>query len=205
MTDELLTATSIRSLTAEPSAQVAGQPVEKPDPIKPSGHDGHVQIEGRNLLRRMPHPVGPRATAAALRRMVVARTVILPGRRAARPRDGLGRPFLEIRRLLRVPDDVILPPSISSGPAGLLDDGLPFRRAEVRMYLGRRACAAEQTCGRVSPSLLWASRTSSAATAGAAALLRRGAARIEPYASDEPHGIDVSGLVALGYCPYRGG
>jgi hypothetical protein len=96
-----------------------------------------------------------------------------------------------------VPDDVVLPPLESLAEAQrLLDEGRPFHAHEVLEGTWKAAPAQErdlwQGLAQLAVGLTHRARGN---PAGAATLLRRGAARISPYADDPPYGIDVAGLV----------
>jgi hypothetical protein len=118
--------------------------------------------------------------------------------RNSRPRDGLGRPLPRgAPGVERVPDDVVLPPLESLAEAQrLLDEGRPFHAHEVLEGTWKAAPAQErdlwQGLAQLAVGLTHRARGN---PAGAATLLRRGAARISPYADDPPYGIDVAGLV----------
>jgi len=123
----------------------------------------------------------------------------LSGRaRNARPRDGLGRPLPhEAAGVERVPDDLVLPPQESLTEAQrLLDAERPFHAHEVLEGTWKAAPPAErdlwQGLAQLAVGLTHQRRGN---RRGAVTLLRRGAARITPYAVDSPHGIDVAGLV----------
>jgi uncharacterized protein len=124
-----------------------------------------------------------------------------PGGRArnARPRDGLGRPLPRGREgVARVPEDFVLPPRDSLVEAQrLLDARLPFHAHEVLEGTWKAAPPAErdlwQGLAQLAVGITHLERGN---PTGAVALLRRGIARIEPYGSDAPYGIDVPGLVA---------
>jgi hypothetical protein len=124
----------------------------------------------------------------------------LAGRpRNSRPRDGLGRPLpRDAPGVERVPDDLVLPPLESLAEAQrLLDDGRPFHAHEVLEGTWKAAPAHErdlwQGLAQLAVGLTHRARGNAV---GAATLLRRGAARIAPYADDPPYGIDVACLVA---------
>ena len=119
--------------------------------------------------------------------------------RNARPRDGLGRPLPhEAAGVERVPDDLVLPPQESLTEAQrLLDAERPFHAHEVLEGTWKAAPPAErdlwQGLAQLAVGLTHQRRGN---RRGAVTLLRRGAARITPYAVESPHGIDVAGLVA---------
>jgi len=119
--------------------------------------------------------------------------------RNARPRDGLGRPLPhDATGVERVPDDLVLPPQESLTEAQrLLDAERPFHAHEVLEGTWKAAPPAErdlwQGLAQLAVGLTHQRRGN---RRGAVTLLRRGAARITPYAVESPHGIDVAGLVA---------
>ena len=120
--------------------------------------------------------------------------------RNARPRDGLGRP---LRRGADgeppAPDAPALPPAAALEAAQrLLDAGRPFHAHEVLEASWKAAPPAErdlwQGLAQLAVGLTHARRGNAA---GAAALLRRGGARIRAYpAGPGTHGIDPAGLAA---------
>jgi hypothetical protein len=118
--------------------------------------------------------------------------------RNARPRDGLGRPMPHTEAgVERVPDDLVLPPAESLTEAQrLLDAERPFHAHEVLEGTWKAAPPAErdlwQGLAQLAVGLTHQRRGN---RRGAVTLLRRGAARITPYAVESPHGIDVAGLV----------
>ena len=115
-----------------------------------------------------------------------------------RPRDGLGRPLPHgSAGVERVPDDLALPPLESLAEAQrLLDAGRPFHAHEVLEGPWKAAPPAErdlwQGLAQLAVGLTHRARGNSA---GAARLLRRGAARISPYAGDPPYGLNVRALL----------
>lgn len=117
--------------------------------------------------------------------------------RNARPRDALGRPLpRDAAGAPQVPDGQHLAPAQALASAQrLIDDGQPFHAHEVLEAAWKSAPAAErdlwQGLAQVAVGLTHARRGNSA---GAAALLRRGAARLAGYPSVGPHGVDVAGL-----------
>lgn len=124
-----------------------------------------------------------------------------PGGRArnARPRDAAGRPLERgAEGVERPPEDVALPPAESLAEAErLLANGLPFQAHEVLEATWKAAPDAErdlwQGLAQVAVGLTHAQRGN---TVGASRLLRRGAERVEAYAADPPHGVDVAGVTA---------
>jgi uncharacterized protein len=117
--------------------------------------------------------------------------------RNARPRDALGRPLpYGSPDVDRVPDDLVLPPDESLQEAQrLLDGGRPFHAHEVLEGTWKAAQPAERELWRGLAQLaVGLTHHARGNGAGAAALLRRAADRIEPYGDDAPHGIDATGL-----------
>lgn len=116
----------------------------------------------------------------------------------ARPRDGLGRPLpYGSDGVRRQPSGVPLPPGDALDEAQqLLDQGLPFHAHEVLEDAWKAAAEPERALWRglaqLAVGLTHAGRGNAA---GGSALLRRGAAGIAPYAPQEPHGVDVAGLI----------
>jgi hypothetical protein len=123
-----------------------------------------------------------------------------PGRpRNARPRDGLGRPLPHgAPGVPTTPEDVVLPPAESLREAErLLAAGRPFHAHEVLEAAWKSAPAYErdlwQGLAQLAVGVTHARRGN---RTGAARLLTRAADRIEPYASDPPHGIAVARLTS---------
>ncbi len=128
----------------------------------------------------------------------------LSGRaRNARPRDGLGRPLPHgARGVERVPDDVVLSPDEAVRHAQrLIDDGYPFHAHEVFEAVWKATSGEQrelwQGLAQLAVGLTHVQRGN---PKGAVALLRRGADRIDPYAGEPPHGLDVAGLVGHARC-----
>jgi uncharacterized protein len=119
--------------------------------------------------------------------------------RNARPRDGLGRPLdRDSAGEPTMPEGVVLPPAAALDSAQhLLDAGRPFHAHEVLEASWKSAPAAErdlwQGLAQLAVGLTHARRGN---PAGAAALLRRGAARVSAYIAASPHGVDAAGLAA---------
>jgi hypothetical protein len=115
--------------------------------------------------------------------------------RSARPRDGLGRPLdRRVPGEPAVPDDLVRTAATALSLAQqLLDNGRPFHAHEVLEASWRAAPPGErdlwQGLAQVAVGLTHARRGNQR---GAAALLRRGAARIGGYALASPHGIDAA-------------
>jgi hypothetical protein len=119
--------------------------------------------------------------------------------RSARPRDALGRPApYGTEGSLRVPDDLDLPPAEALMEAQrLLDEGYPFHAHEVLEAVWKSSAQVErdlwQGLAQLAVGLTHVLRGNQL---GGARLLRRGAARVRPYAGDPPYGIDAAGVVA---------
>jgi hypothetical protein len=118
--------------------------------------------------------------------------------RNARPRDASGRPLPRgAHGVDRVPDDLVLDPEETVDEAQrLLDAGLPFQAHEV-LEAAWKATEGDrrdmwQGLAQLAVGLTHLQRGNAR---GAATLLRRGADRIEPYAADPPHALDLAGLV----------
>lgn len=118
--------------------------------------------------------------------------------RNARPRDALGRPLPR-----GAPGEPVLPDEISVTPAWaltaaqeLLDQARPFHAHEVLEAAWKSAPDSErdlwQGLAQLAVGLTHGLRGNAR---GAAALLRRGTARLAGYAGTSPHGIDVSGVI----------
>jgi uncharacterized protein len=117
--------------------------------------------------------------------------------RNARPRDGQGRPLPHgAQGVGRVPEDVVLSPDGALRQAQqLIDDGYPFHAHEVLEGVWK-ATSGEyrelwQGLAQLAVGLTHIQRGN---PKGAVTLLRRGADRIDPYAAEPPHGLDVAGL-----------
>jgi hypothetical protein len=120
--------------------------------------------------------------------------------RNARPRDGLGRPLPRDAGAgePRVPDDLLLPPRESLALAQqMLDEGRPFHAHEVLEASWKAARPEErdfwQGLAQLAVGLAHARRGNAR---GAVTLLRRGAARIRPYAGPDPYGMPVAEVAA---------
>ena len=117
----------------------------------------------------------------------------------ARPRDALGRPLPRgATGVPRQPVGVVRTPDEALDEAQrLLDEGLPFHAHEVLEDAWKAAAEPERPfwkgLAQLAVGLTHAARGN---PAGAAALLDRGAAVIEPFRDREPYGVDVAGLVA---------
>jgi uncharacterized protein len=118
--------------------------------------------------------------------------------RNARPRDALGRPLpYDAPGEDRAPEGVLRTPEESLREAqGLLDAGRPFHAHEVLEDAWKSAPEAERELWRGLAQLaVGLTHRMRGNDRGARTLLDRGAANIEPYAADPPHGVDVAGLV----------
>lgn len=77
----------------------------------------------------------------------------------------------------------------------LIDDGYPFHAHEVFEGMWKATSGEHrelwQGLAQLAVGLTHAQRGN---RKGAVALLRRGAERIDPYAGEPPHGLDVTGL-----------
>ncbi|WP_410620586.1 DUF309 domain-containing protein [Amycolatopsis sp. cmx-8-4] len=117
--------------------------------------------------------------------------------RNARPRDGLGRPLpYGADGVERQPEGVVRTPAQTLAEAQhLLDDGKPFHAHEVFEDAWKTSDGPDRELWRglaqLAVGLTHAARGN---TSGAASLLERGAATIEPFRREPPHGIDVAGL-----------
>jgi len=115
--------------------------------------------------------------------------------RNARPRDGAGRPLPHgAQGVERFPEDVVLAPGEAITEAQrLLDAGYPFHAHEVLESAWKNAADPERAMwkglAQVAVGLTHLQRGN---TAGAVALLRRGAEGIAPSAADAPHGLDLT-------------
>ncbi|MTD54216.1 DUF309 domain-containing protein [Amycolatopsis pithecellobii] len=118
--------------------------------------------------------------------------------RNARPRDGLGRPLpYGSPGVPRQPEGVVRTPDETLAEAQrLLDDGKPFHAHEVFEDAWKSTDGPERALwkglAQFAVGLTHAARGNAK---GAAALLARAAAALEPFAPEAPHGIDVAGLV----------
>jgi uncharacterized protein len=119
--------------------------------------------------------------------------------RNARPRDAQGRPLPPgAQGVDRVPEDVSLRPDDAVRQAQqLIDDGYPFHAHEVLEGVWKATSGEHrelwQGLAQLAVGLTHVQRGN---PKGAATLLRRGADRIDPYAAEPPHGLDVTGLVS---------
>lgn len=120
--------------------------------------------------------------------------------RNARPRDALGRPLPRHATGEPQARDEPLPPDVALAEAQrLLDAGRPFHAHEVLEAAWKAAPDDErdlwQGLAQLAVGLTHARRGNAR---GAAALLRRGASRLERYPGRGPYGIDVAALRARG-------
>ncbi|GAA4673553.1 DUF309 domain-containing protein [Streptomyces chumphonensis] len=119
--------------------------------------------------------------------------------RNARPRDGLGRPLpYGAPGVERQPEGVVRSPGESLTEAQrLLDRGRPFHAHEVLEDAWKSGPEGERELWRGLAQLaVGVTHAARGNAVGAAALLRRGARSVGPYAAEPPHGVDVAGLVA---------
>ena len=117
--------------------------------------------------------------------------------RNARPRDGLGRPLPRgAVGVPRQPEGVRRAPVETLEEAQrLLDAGLPFHAHEVLEDAWKAAPEQERGLWKgLAQIAVGMTHSARGNAAGAAALLRRGAAAIEGY--DDSYGVDVAGLIA---------
>ncbi|MET7639941.1 DUF309 domain-containing protein [Streptomyces sp. NPDC005438] len=118
--------------------------------------------------------------------------------RNARPRDGLGRPLpYGSAGVERQPEGVERTPVESLAEAQrLLDRGRPFHAHEVLEDAWKLGPEEERQLWRglaqLAVGLTHAARGN---RAGAATLLRRGAAAVGPFGDRAPYRVDVTGLV----------
>jgi len=96
----------------------------------------------------------------------------------------------------RLSEDVVLSPDDAIRQAQrLIDDGYPFHAHEVFEGVWKATSGEHrelwQGLAQLAVGLTHAQRGN---PKGAVALLRRGAERIDPYAGEPPHGLDIAGL-----------
>ncbi|HEY6421930.1 MAG TPA: DUF309 domain-containing protein [Pseudonocardiaceae bacterium] len=121
--------------------------------------------------------------------------------RNARPRDALGRPLPHgAPGIDRIPEYVVLSPDDALLAAQqLIDDGYSFHAHEVLEGVWKAAATPGehrelwQGLAQLAVGLTHVQRGN---PRGAAALLRRAADRLDPYAEAPPHGLDVTGLAS---------
>jgi predicted metal-dependent hydrolase len=96
-----------------------------------------------------------------------------------------------------VPDDLVLPPDEALAEAQrLLDEGLPFHAHEVLEGVWKAAPPAERDLWQGLAQLaLGLTHLLRGNPTGAAAVLRRGKARIAAYTASQPYQVDVPGLL----------
>ncbi len=118
--------------------------------------------------------------------------------RNARPRDGLGRPLpYGADGVERQPEGIARSPAQTLAEAQrLLDDGKPFHAHEVFEDAWKTSVSQPDRelwrgLAQLAVGLTHAARGNNV---GAVSLLERGAANIEPFRDEPPHGIDVAGL-----------
>ena len=70
----------------------------------------------------------------------------------------------------------------------------PFTRTRYSRQFGRRLRGASQLWQGLAQLAVGLTHVQRGNPKGAVALLRRGADRIDPYAGESPHGLDVAGL-----------
>jgi len=117
--------------------------------------------------------------------------------RNARPRDAYGRPLPHgAAGVDRVPEDVVLAPREALSEAQrLLEADRPFHAHEVLEGAWRAAAEPErelwQGLAQLAVGITHVRRGN---LPGAAALLRRGAGRVAPYAGSRPYGVPAGEL-----------
>jgi hypothetical protein len=165
-----------------------------------AGRDRDAAGRDRDAAGRDRDAAGRDRDAAGRDRDAAGRDRDAAGRaRNARPRDGLGRPLDRGRPgEPTMPEGVVLAPSAALDSAqDLLDAGRPFHAHEVLEASWKSAPAAErdlwQGLAQLAVGLTHARRGN---PAGAAAMLRRGAARVSGYAPASPRGVDAAGVAA---------
>jgi hypothetical protein len=118
--------------------------------------------------------------------------------RNARPRDALGRPLPRGEPgVERVPEDLVLSPDEALRTAQqLIEDGYPFHAHEVFEGVWKATEGPDRELWRGLAQLaVGLTHVQRGNPKGAAALLRRAADRIEPYAVAPPHRLNIAGLV----------
>ncbi|MGP4058385.1 DUF309 domain-containing protein [Mycobacterium sp. 4D054] len=130
---------------------------------------------------------------------MVERTRDEAGRpRNARPRDALGRPLPPgSDGVPRIPDDLALPPAQSLAYAqDLLNRGLAFNAHEVLEAAWKNRPEDERPLWQGLAQLaVGITQIQRGNPAGASALLRRGAGRLQEVGAPAPHSVDVDGLL----------
>ncbi|MDK1471973.1 DUF309 domain-containing protein [Streptomyces sp. 549] len=118
--------------------------------------------------------------------------------RNARPRDALGRPLPHgAPGVERQPEGVRRSADQTLAEAQrLLDAGRPFHAHEVFEDAWKTGPPQEEPLWRALAQLaVGVTHAARGNPDGGAALLRRGATGIAPFAGDPPHGLDVPGLL----------
>jgi len=118
--------------------------------------------------------------------------------RNARQRDGLGRPLPRgVAGVARQPEGVVRAPEQTLAEAQrLLDGGMPFHAHEVLEDAWKSSPEEWRALWKGLAQLaVGATHAARGNRTGAVSLLGRGAANIESYRDDPPHGIDVAGLL----------
>lgn len=118
--------------------------------------------------------------------------------RSARPRDGAGRPLpYGSPGVAGVPDHVLPPAEALAEAERLLVAGYPFQAHEVLEGAWKVAPESEsglwQGLAQLAVGLTHLQRGNAV---GAVTLLRRGAARLGPFASSPPHDVPVEDVRA---------
>lgn len=118
--------------------------------------------------------------------------------RNARPRDAYGRPLPHgAAGIPTMPDDLSMgPPEALREAQRLLDADRPFHAHEVLEAAWKDAPDPERELWRgLAQVAVGVTHLRRGNARGARALLSRAADRLEPYAADPPHAIDVQGVV----------
>ncbi|GLZ13781.1 hypothetical protein Acsp04_40160 [Actinomadura sp. NBRC 104425] len=118
--------------------------------------------------------------------------------RNARPRDAYGRPLPRgAVGVPTLPDDLSLTPAEALTEAQrLLDADRPFHAHEVLEAAWKSAEEPERELWRgLAQVAVGITHLRRGNARGAKALLTRAADRLEPYAPEPPHGVDVTGVV----------
>jgi len=115
-----------------------------------------------------------------------------------RPRDDLGRPLSRDSGVEVEPDPQPLPPAETLTLAQqLLDEGRAFRAHEVFEALWKASTGADRELWRgLAQIAVGVTHHQRGNRTGRAALLRRGAQSLAPYAGDTPYGVGVDALRA---------
>ncbi|MBA0050952.1 DUF309 domain-containing protein [Streptomyces sp. AJS327] len=119
--------------------------------------------------------------------------------RNARPRDGLGRPLpYGTRGVARAPEGVVRTPDETLTEAQhLLDAGMPFHAHEVLEDAWKSGPANERRLWRsLAQFAVGLTHAARGNPNGAAALLRRAADGLAPFAERPPHGVAAAALSA---------